>query len=101
MIELKVAERETAFQDRIPGIPKHAPDTVYSELPPGLIDLPSAGRKYNVPRRTIHSWVNKGRVRLRGRLRGPTRGGGYLVVSEADLVAYLEGPRNKGGAAYS
>ena len=97
VIELKVAEHETAFQDRMPGFPDDDPDTIYDAVPPGLIDLPSARRKYNVPERTIHSWVKKGHVRLRGRLKGPAKGGGYLLVREDELTAYLTAPRKKGG----
>ena len=97
VIELKVAEHETTFQDRMPGFSEDDPDTVYDDVPAGLIDLPSARRKYNVAERTIHSWVEKGHVRLRGRLKGPAKGGGYLLVLEDELTAYLTAPRNKGG----
>ena len=97
MIELKVAGHESTFQNRMPGFPEDDPDIVYDAVPPGLIDIPSATRKYNVHRRTIHSWVEKGHVRLRGRLKGPAKGGGYLLVREDELTAYLTAPRKKGG----
>ena len=97
VLQLKASEFAPPFQDHMPGFPNDDPDTVYTELPEGLIDLPSAGRKYRVPRRTIHSWVEKGHVRLRGRLKGPAQGGGYLLVREDELTAYLTAPRKKGG----
>ena len=74
-----------------------APNTVYTELPPGLIDLPAAVKKYNLKPRTVQDWVRQGHVRLLGRLRAPSRGGGYLVVSEEELRSYIMAPRNKGG----
>ena len=97
VLQLKASEFETPSQDHMPGFPKDDPGTIYDAVPPGLIDLPSARRKYNVPRRTIHSWVEKGHVRLRGRLKGPAKGGGYLLVREDELTAYLTAPRKKGG----
>ena len=97
MIELRVAGNETAFQGCMPGFHENDQDTVFVELPEGLIDLPSATRKYNVNPSTLHSWVKKGHVRLRGRLKGPAHGGGFLLVREEDVTAYLTAPRRKGG----
>ena len=73
------------------------PETVYTELPPGLIDLPSAVRKYGLTSSTVHDWIRHGRIEPQGRLRAPARGGGYLVVREEDLLAYMKAPRDKGG----
>ena len=73
------------------------PETVYTELPPGLIDLPSAVRKHGLRSSTVYDWIRHGHVRPQGRLKAPARGGGYLVVREDDLLAYLKAPRNKGG----
>ena len=70
---------------------------IYTELPEGLITVPDAGRKYGISRRTIQTWLRKGRLQLRGRLRGPARSGGYMVVDEAELFAYIDAPRDKGG----
>ena len=70
---------------------------VYTELPEGLIDLPSAVKKYGLKPRTAHDWVAKGHVKLWGRLRAPSTGGGYLVVDEVEFIAYMNAPRNKGG----
>ena len=46
------------------------PDTVYAELPEGLITVPDAARKYNVNRRTIQTWLNQNRLERKGRMRG-------------------------------
>ena len=72
------------------------PETVYTELPPGLIDLPSAVRKHGLRSSTVHDWIRQGHVMPQGRFRAPARGGGYLVVREEDLVAYLGLPVTKG-----
>ena len=66
-------------------------------LPDGLIDLPTASRKYGVNGSTMRRWVISGKIPSRGRLKAPARGGGYLVLSEAELVDYINAPRNKGG----
>ena len=73
------------------------PDTVYAELPAGLIDLPTAATRYKVNVRTIYNWLRRGRLALCGRLRAPATGGGYLVVCEDELVAFMRGPRDRGG----
>ena len=70
---------------------------IYDELPNGLIDVPSAARRHDLNLRTIHSWIRVGHISRVGRLRAPARGGGYSVVNEAELVAYKNAPRNKGG----
>ena len=70
---------------------------IYTELPEGLIDLPSAARKYHLNVNTLRSWLTKGHLKVFGRLKAPATGGGYLVFSELDLVEYRSAPRNKGG----
>ena len=97
MIELKVAEHETVFQARMPGFTEIDPNTVYNDLPPDLIDLPTAAKKYRIRPGTLGSWMRKGNLPSRGRLKGPATGGGYLVICEEELVAYIEAPRNRGG----
>ena len=80
-----------------PEHPGYDPEAVYSVLPEGLIDVPSASKKYNLQDDTIRAWVRKGQVKLCGRLKGPATGGGFLLVVEEELVAYMSAPRNKGG----
>ena len=70
---------------------------IYTDLPEGLIDLPSAQKKYGCTRARFRNWVTKGQLKVHGRLRAPARGGGYLVVSEDELVDRLTAPPNKGG----
>ena len=70
---------------------------IYTELPEGLIDLPTAMRKYGCRRGRLDSWVKRGHLEVRGRLRGAAPGGGYLVVSEAEVVDRLETTAPKGG----
>ena len=83
--------------------PKDTEDVIYErgELPEGLIDLPSAarkyGEKYGVTQGAMSQWVNRRRVAKAGLMRAPAPGGGYLVVRESELVEYMERPRNKGG----
>jgi hypothetical protein len=62
---------------------------IYTELPPGLIDLPSAAKKYECTVSRFRNWVYRGYIQVQGRLHAPASGGGYLVVNEADLVAYM------------
>ena len=80
-----------------PEHPEYEPEPVYDELPPGLIDLPSAAKKYGINRGTIRHWVKRGNVPSQGRLKGAARGGGYLLIREDDLLKYMVGPRDKGG----
>ena len=78
-----------------------AADRVFVELPPGLIDLPAAAAKYGLNRYTLHDWVSNQRLRNCGRLRGSARGGGYILLDEAELRAYIAAPRNRGCLLYT
>lgn len=68
-----------------------------SELPSGLIDVPTASKKHGVSRRTMLHWIADGHVKLAGKVKAPARGGGYNVVCEDELLAYKNAPKNKGG----
>ena len=70
---------------------------VYDVLPPGLIDLPYARKKYGSSRERFANWVKNGRLKVVGRLRAPAPGGGYLVVAEEELITRLKTPPNRGG----
>ena len=73
-------------------------DTVYSELPPDLIDLRTAAKVYGLRPRTLQEWVSKNRVPQHGWLSIPAfRGRRSIVVREEDLREYMKGPRAKGG----
>ena len=70
---------------------------IYNVLPPGLIDLPNAARKYGCSRERVHGWVKRGVLQVRGRLKGAARGGGYLAVAEDDVKHILATIHEKGG----
>ena len=74
---------------------------IYTELPEGLIDLPSASKLHGVNLNTMMNWIRKNQVQVVGRLKAPARGGGYLVVSEDELLNHMASPRNKGGRPYN
>ena len=86
---------DAADDDPTPTAPGELP--IYDTLPDGLIDLPSAARKYGVKLSTIRSWVRRGHLDQAGLLKAPARGGGYIVVDEAAFLRYMNSPRNRGG----
>ena len=63
------------------------------ELPEGLIDLPSASKKYKIPVDTLRRWVQRGKLPRRGRMRGRSPGGGYIVTVEAEILYCRDNPR--------
>ena len=77
----------------------NSPDNLpmHTELPPGTIDVPTALRKYGLNRNTLRAWIDRGCLFPVGRLRGPAVGGGYLVLNEEELQAYIVAPRHPGG----
>ena len=87
----------TIDNQRAPRSVEEPTDTIYDELPEGLIDVRSAAERYGVPAANISMWVNRGRIPNCGRLKAPAAGGGIKVTSEAALVAYMETPKSKGG----
>ena len=77
---------------RAPG-----PDTVYTELPPGLIDLPSAARESGIASSTLHMWLARGHIKSYGRLKGYAKGGGIHLLKAVEIQARQGAPPNKGG----
>ena len=79
--------------------PEDAGDVIYEpgELPEGLIDLPSAAKKYGIKADTLRHWVYQGHVPMVARLKGPAAGGGYKVVRLIDLEAHIRSPRKRTG----
>ena len=69
---------------------------IYTELPEGLIDLPSAAKKYGIPGSTLRTWIQLGRLQRIARLKAPAAGGGYVVVRMADIEHCRENPRKPG-----
>ena len=70
-------------------------DVIYEpgELPDGLIDLPSASRKYGIPVRTLQTWIRRGKLPRRGRLRGRAARGGYIVTVDEAIPYCRDHPR--------
>ena len=96
VIELKVAEHESALQDRVPEFLANDQDTVYTELPPGLIDLPSAAKKYGMNRGTLRNWLELGHIKKYGRLKGAATGGGFILLAEQEVMDRINAPRQSG-----
>ena len=76
--------------------PAEPDDVMYEpgELPEGLIDLPSAAKKYweeyRVSADAMRQWVRNDRVSKMGRMKAPAPGGGYFVVRESELVEFMK-----------
>ena len=75
--------------------PTEPDDIIYepSNLPDGLIDLPTASKKYGVKVGTLRQWVHVGKLPRKGRLRAPSPGGGYIVTEEAAVPYCRDNPR--------
>ena len=93
---MKHAE-EVGCQSALPNFPTNGKPKVYRELPEGLIDLPSAAKKYGINRSTLYNWVKTGKIRNFGRLRGSAQGGGFVVIEESEILSYKDGPRLTAG----
>ena len=77
--------------------PAPAAEAIYDELPEGLIDLPSAAKKYGCTVGRLRNWVYRGKINQRGKLKASAPGGGLLLVSRSDVERALEAPQPKGG----
>ena len=75
--------------------PTEPDDVIYEpgNLPEGLIDLPSASKKYGIKVGTLRQWVHVGKLPRKGRLRAPSPGGGYIVTEEAAIPYCRDNPR--------
>lgn len=78
--------------------PNEPEDVIYEpgNLPAGLIDLPSASKKYSIPVKTLRSWVHRGKLPRRGRLKARAAGGGYIVVEDAMIQHCRDNPLKTG-----
>ena len=78
--------------------PEDAGDVIYEpgELPDGLIDLPSAAKKYGISVVMLRSWVQRGKLPRRGRLRGRSPGRGYIVTEDQMIPYCRDNPRKTG-----
>ena len=92
------AVEQVAEQPKIPGLfPDAEPIYTEDDVPDGLIDLPSAARKHGHRITRLQRWVQRGHLKVYGRMRAPARGGGYLLLSEDELIARMRAEPNKGG----
>ena len=75
--------------------PTQADDVIYEpgNLPEGLIDLPTASKKYGIPGSTLRNWVLRGKLPRRGRVRARAAGGGYIVTEMAAIEYCRDNPR--------
>ena len=89
---IKHAE-EVGCQSALPNFPTNGKPKVYRELPEGLITLPDAARKFEINRHTLRDWVNNRKIATYGRLRGRAHGGGFVLLNEAEVISYKDGPR--------
>ena len=96
---VSTAESPTSANGHTPAEPTVGADDlpIYTELPEGLIDLPTATVRYECGRSRLHGWVQRGLLTVQGRLKGAARGGGYLLVSETELQHILSTISVKGG----
>ena len=62
---------------------------VYRNVPPTCISLPDASTVYGISRSTLQTWVNRGFLRMVGRLQGAARGGGFVLIDIGELEAFL------------
>jgi hypothetical protein len=69
---------------------------IYDELPPGLITAEDAAIKYGKSASTIRTWVQRGHLEEKARLRGAAKRGGKLVISEAEIITRLAEPPRQG-----
>ena len=83
--------------------PKDSEYVIYEpgELPEGLIDLPSASRKYGIPISTLQSWLRRGKLPRRGRVRARAAGGGYVVTEMAAIEYCRDNPRKRGPKSFA
>ena len=68
---------------------------IYTEAPPGMIDVATAVREYGFKKRTVNGWIQRGMVPVLGTIRG--RGGNRVLVCEQTLLQTAQMPKNKGG----
>ena len=71
--------------------PEPDANAIFPMLPEGLIDVPSACRKYGVSSQAMHAALRRGALTPRGRLLSANGGLGSVVLNEAELVTHIQG----------
>ena len=69
---------------------------IYTEPHDGLINLGDPSRKYGCPIHRLRNCVYRGYLSEMGRIKGSARGGGYSLISEAQLQARINSPPRMG-----
>jgi transposase len=67
------------------GLPEEEVSRVATATEPKPILVLEAVKRYGIPRSTIYEWVQSGKLRVLGRERAWTRGGGYLILDEVQI----------------
>ena len=78
--------------------PTESDDVIYEagNLPEGLIDLPTASKKYGIRVETLRRWIQRGKLPKCGRLRARAPGGGYILTVESEILYCRDNPRKRG-----
>ena len=71
-------------------------EVVFDTLPDGLIDLPTACKKYGVNVQTANGWMRHGFIPRLGKIRAPGKGGAN-VTSERVFAEVAADPVKPGG----
>ena len=100
MLAARVNDIEQRKESRngTPALDADAECLVYDpgDVPPGLISLPDAAKKYEIPNATLRRWVQRGKLPKCGRVRAKAPGGGYILTKE-DMIEYCrDHPRKRG-----
>ena len=85
----KNGKADMGVQGSLPGWPTD-PDQVFDSVPEGFVTLPCAARQYSLNRQTVRNWVNRGHLRVYGRLKGSAQGGGFILLNEDELQQLLQ-----------
>ena len=90
---VSTAEPPTALNGHAPSQPATGADDlpIYTELPEGLIDLPSACEVFGKSRQLLFQWVTQGRLRERGLFKPPGRTVANVVVAKEDVEDCVNG----------
>ena len=85
-------------QQVTPNSPSGDYEVIYppDAVPDGLIDLPSAARKYGIPAQQLYMWVVRGKLPRMGRVKAPAPGKGYILTDEAMIPYCRDNPRKRG-----
>ena len=93
IIRMVTSEIETQANH---DLPHESAEVVYDVLPEGLIDLPSAAKRYGCATARLRTMVHRGKLTARGRLKAPAYGGGYVLLDESELAKVMANLPPKG-----